>query len=167
MTANVRQILIMRFRTPSIHGVICIRGGYGAQRLMDRIDWTAIAKTPKVFCGYSDVTILHLMLNQRCGFVTYHTPMPATEWYAGLDEYTERSLKNAIFGVQEPNILNPDGMPLYTIAKGVSHGVLTAATCRCSPPLWERLMKSRQRIKYCSLRISVKRRTVLTACCSC
>lgn len=92
---------------------------------MDRIDWTAIAKTPKVFCGYSDVTILHLMLNQRCGFVTYHTPMPATEWYAGLDEYTERSLKNAIFGVQEPNILNPDGMPLYTIAKGVSHGVLT------------------------------------------
>ena len=113
------------FSDASIHGVICIRGGYGAQRLMDRIDWTAIAKTPKVFCGYSDVTILHLMLNQRCGFVTYHTPMPATEWYAGLDEYTERSLKNAIFGVQEPNILNPDGMPLYTIAKGVSHGVLT------------------------------------------
>ena len=97
------------FSDASIHGVICIRGGYGAQRLMDRIDWTAIAKTPKVFCGYSDVTILHLMLNQRCGFVTYHTPMPATEWYAGLDEYTERSLKNAIFGVQEPNILNPDG----------------------------------------------------------
>lgn len=87
------------FSDASIHGVICIRGGYGAQRLMDRIDWTAIAKTPKVFCGYSDVTILHLMLNQRCGFVTYHTPMPATEWYAGLDEYTERSLKNAIFGV--------------------------------------------------------------------
>ena len=70
------------FSDASIHGVICIRGGYGAQRLMDRIDWTAIAKTPKVFCGYSDVTILHLMLN-------------------------------------------PDGMPLYTIAKGVSHGVLT------------------------------------------
>ena len=61
------------FSDASIHGVICIRGGYGAQRLMDRIDWTAIAKTPKVFCGYSDVTILHLMLNQRCGFVTYHT----------------------------------------------------------------------------------------------
>ena len=78
------------FSDASIHGVICIRGGYGAQRLMDRIDWTAIAKTPKVFCGYSDVTILHLMLNQRCGFVTYHTPMPATEWYAGLDEYPER-----------------------------------------------------------------------------
>ena len=34
--------------------------GYGAQRLMDRIDWTAIAKTPKVFCGYSDVTIHHI-----------------------------------------------------------------------------------------------------------
>ena len=113
------------FSDASIRGVICIRGGYGAQRLMDRIDWTAIAKTPKVFCGYSDVTILHLMLNQRCGFVTYHTPMPATEWYAGLDEYTERSLRNALFGVQEPDIFNPDDIPLHTIAKGVSHGVLT------------------------------------------
>lgn len=113
------------FADPSIDGVLCIRGGYGAQRLMERIDWETAAKNPKVFCGYSDVTILHLMLNQRCGFVTYHTPMPATEWYAGLDAYTERSLKNAMFGVREPEILNPPDAPMVTIAKGVCRGVLT------------------------------------------
>ena len=45
------------FADPSIDGIICIRGGYGAQRLLDRIDWDMVAKNPKVFCGYSDVTI--------------------------------------------------------------------------------------------------------------
>ena len=58
--------------------------------------------------------------NPRCSVSYTHLDV-----YKRQDEYTERSLKNAIFGVQEPNILNPDGMPLYTIAKGVSHGVLT------------------------------------------
>lgn len=113
------------FLDPEIDGVFCIRGGYGAQRLMERIDWDAVAKNPKVFCGYSDVTILHLMLNQTCGFITYHTPMPATEWYAGLDDYTRSSLENALFGVQEPDLVNPEGVPMHTIAKGVSHGILT------------------------------------------
>ena len=112
------------FADPSIDGIICIRGGYGAQRLLDRIDWDTAAKNPKVFCGYSDVTILHLVLNQRCGFVTYHTPMPATEWYTGLDAYTERSLRNMLFGVQEPEVLNPPEAPMATIAKGVCRGVL-------------------------------------------
>lgn len=111
------------FADPSIEGILCIRGGYGAQRLLDRIDWDTAAKNPKVFCGYSDVTILHLVLGQRCGFVTYHTPMPTR--YAGMDAYTERSLRNALFGVCEPEVLNPPEIPMATIAKGVCRGVLT------------------------------------------
>lgn len=113
------------FADDSIDGVICIRGGYGAQRLLERIDWDIVAKNPKVFCGYSDVTILHIMMNQRCDFVTYHTPMPSTEWYAGLDVFTKNSLRAALFGAQEAEIVNPDNIPLHTIAKGTCRGVLT------------------------------------------
>ncbi len=113
------------FADESIDGVMCIRGGYGAQRLLERIDWELVAKNPKVFCGYSDVTTLHLMMNQRCGFVTYHTPMPSTEWYGGLDAFTKSSLKNVLFGEENPDIENPPDSPMRTIAKGTCHGVLT------------------------------------------
>ncbi len=112
------------FADETIQGVICIRGGYGAQRLLERINWDVVAKHPKVFCGYSDITILHQMMNQRCGFVTYHTPMPSTEWYAGLDAFTKNSLRSVLFGGQEPDIVNPDDSPMHTIAKGSCRGVL-------------------------------------------
>ena len=50
------------FADDSIQGILCMRGGYGAQRLMDRLDWKLIAEHPKVFCGYSDITALHIQL---------------------------------------------------------------------------------------------------------
>ena len=36
--------------------VLFARGGYGLSRLLDRIDWSDVAASRKVFCGYSDVT---------------------------------------------------------------------------------------------------------------
>ncbi|MEO3974569.1 LD-carboxypeptidase [Streptomyces sp. CAU 1734] len=61
---------------PSVSAVICARGGYGAQRMVDRLDWTAIrAAGPKVFVGYSDVTALHEAFAARAGLVTLHGPM--------------------------------------------------------------------------------------------
>lgn len=67
------------FEDATIKGIICLRGGYGALRLVDLLDWDMIAQHPKVFVGYSDVTTLHTVLNQRCGFVTYHGPMASIE----------------------------------------------------------------------------------------
>ena len=56
---------------------------------MNRLDFGAIASHPKFFGGYSDITALHIMLNQRCGFASYHMPMPSTEVYKQpLDGYT-------------------------------------------------------------------------------
>lgn len=86
------------FAAPSIQGILSIRGGYGAHRLMGLLDLREIARHPKVFCGYSDVTALHIALNQCCRMVTFHTPMPSTEWYKGLDEFTLTYLRRALFG---------------------------------------------------------------------
>lgn len=50
------------FADPSIRGIVCIRGGYGAGRLLPLLDWRAIARTPKPLFGYSDVTALHIAM---------------------------------------------------------------------------------------------------------
>lgn len=86
------------FLDDGIRGILCIRGGYGAQRMLPYFDPRAAVSHPKVFCGYSDITAIHTLLNQTGeGLVTFHTPMPSTEWYKGLDDYTLASLKNLLF----------------------------------------------------------------------
>ncbi|HYY43550.1 MAG TPA: LD-carboxypeptidase, partial [Pyrinomonadaceae bacterium] len=48
------------FRDPEVQAVFCIRGGYGAMQLLDRIDYDLVRRHPKIFLGYSDITALHL-----------------------------------------------------------------------------------------------------------
>lgn len=66
---------------PDVDAVICARGGYGVQRMVDALDWEAMrAAGPKVFVGFSDITSLHEAFAVRLGLVTLHGPMAA-----GLD----------------------------------------------------------------------------------
>ncbi|MEU1527899.1 S66 peptidase family protein [Streptomyces fagopyri] len=63
---------------PEVSAVFCARGGYGAQRMVDLLDWDAIrAAGPKVFLGFSDITTLHEAFAIRAGLVTLHGPMVA------------------------------------------------------------------------------------------
>ena len=55
--------------------IICLRGGYGASRLLDSIDYDIIRKHPKIFCGYSDVTVLQNAFFCKTGLVTLAGPM--------------------------------------------------------------------------------------------
>jgi muramoyltetrapeptide carboxypeptidase len=64
---------------PAVAAVFCARGGYGVQRMVDLVDWTAMrAAGPKVFLGYSDITALHEAFATRLGLATLHGPMTAT-----------------------------------------------------------------------------------------
>ncbi|MFH0515750.1 LD-carboxypeptidase [Streptomyces sp. M41] len=63
---------------PSVDAVLCARGGYGAQRMVDLLDWAAMrAAGPKVFVGFSDITALHQAFATRLGLVTLHGPAAA------------------------------------------------------------------------------------------
>ncbi|GHD95228.1 S66 peptidase family protein [Streptomyces naganishii] len=63
---------------PEVDAVLCARGGYGAQRMADLLDWDAMrAAGPKVFVGFSDITALHEAFATRLGLVTLHGPMAA------------------------------------------------------------------------------------------
>lgn len=113
------------FADPDIDGILCIRGGYGSQRLMELIDFELVRRNPKFFAGYSDITALHIMMNQRCGFVTYHTPMPSTELYDGVDSYTMEYYRKILFGEPLRELINPGNRPVKTLVGGCARGVLT------------------------------------------
>jgi muramoyltetrapeptide carboxypeptidase len=64
--------LIKAFEAPNIRAVICARGGYGSQRLIPAFAKRRASISPKLFFGMSDITALHLFLNQRWGWSTLH-----------------------------------------------------------------------------------------------
>lgn len=112
------------FDDDTIVGVLCVRGGYGAHRVLPLLDLDAIARTPKYFSGYSDVTALHTAFQQNCGFVTYHTIMPTTEYYQPIDGYSMDYLRRALFATLTGPLENPPGQPMRTLRGGSAAGVL-------------------------------------------
>lgn len=87
-TARLDDLMEM-FTRPDIDAIFCARGGYGSSRLLARIDYAAIARNPKIFVGYSDITALHLALYRHAGLLTFSGPMVAVEFAAGIDSRTE------------------------------------------------------------------------------
>lgn len=84
------------FADPDVRGIFCVRGGYGVTRILNRIDFGMISRNPKVFLGYSDITGLHVALNQLCSLITLHTTMPSRGW-RDLDPVTLCSLTENLF----------------------------------------------------------------------
>lgn len=61
---------------PEIKAVVCARGGYGALRIIDKIDFSHFKQSPKWICGYSDVTVFHTHINNALQLPTLHCTMP-------------------------------------------------------------------------------------------
>ena len=110
------------FADPDIHGIWCIRGGYGGHRILPLLDAEMIRSNPKWFGGYSDVTALHTFFNQVCGFETYHVTMPSTE--PNPDCFTLGWLKKALFGTLEGELAGPAGQCPGTLVTGAAKGIL-------------------------------------------
>ncbi len=61
-------------RDESVDGVWCVRGGYGAMRLLDDVDYDALRRNPKPVIGFSDITALHAAIHHECRIVSFHGP---------------------------------------------------------------------------------------------
>lgn len=85
------------FRDPAIDGIILFKGGYGVQRILDRIDYKLIHQNPKVVVGYSDVTALLVALYQRAGLVCFHGPVASSS----PSPFSEAWMRHAV-GSAEP-----------------------------------------------------------------
>ena len=89
------QDLHTAFADADIKGIFMARGGYGSARLLPYLNYEMIRCNPKVFVGFSDVTALHIALNQICKMVTFHGPMVAS-CLPNACRATLESLKNAV-----------------------------------------------------------------------
>ena len=76
------------FADKDIDGIWCLRGGYGAHRILPLLDYTTIRENAKFFGGYSDITAFHIAFRQQCGFGTYHMTMPTSDNLIDGSEYS-------------------------------------------------------------------------------
>ncbi|WP_433384964.1 S66 peptidase family protein [Micromonospora sp. KLBMP9576] len=63
------------FADPGVRAVFAARGGYGTQRIVDRLDVAALRRDPKVVVGFSDITSIHGRLCREAGLVGFYGPM--------------------------------------------------------------------------------------------
>ena len=104
--------------------IICLRGGYGASRLLDKIDYSIIKNNPKIFCGYSDITVLQNAFFNKTGLVTFAGPMAGVDFYKKVSEFTEQSFWNTITSSEPIRIKHPDGERLRSYRNGIVEGRL-------------------------------------------
>ena len=80
------------FRDKSVKAIIALRGGSGAARILDKLDYEAIKQNPKIFIGYSDITALHLAIFEKTRLVTFHGPVAVSTWNSYSVDYLKRLL---------------------------------------------------------------------------
>ncbi len=129
---------------PEIKAVMCARGGYGAIRIMDQLDFSSFKTSPKWLIGFSDITVLHCHLNSICGVASIHSKMCNSfpnNWDLAepIQIETINSIDKALKGEQMS----------YSAAynsfnkKGVAQGELIGGNLRCI----ENLAGSKSEIK--------------------
>src|SRR5215470_1827147 len=86
------------FADDGVDAIWCVRGGYGAMRLLPALDYALIQRRPKALIGFSDITALHMAIHRHAGLVTFHGPVA---WRA-FTPYTLGELKRALWSVDTP-----------------------------------------------------------------
>jgi muramoyltetrapeptide carboxypeptidase len=106
---------------PSVVAVLCARGGYGAERIVDSLDWAAMGDAgPRVFAGFSDVTALHEAVALNLGLATLHAPMAAAQVFVSNDR-TAEWFRRTLF---EPESVQMITSPTAeTLVPGTARGV--------------------------------------------
>jgi len=131
------------FRREDVRAILCARGGYGANYLVDGLDLALIREHPKIFIGYSDTTSLLTLLCDEAGLSVFHGPMAAKDFVVedGVDlaswesalagatswEVTNSGAKGLIPGAAE-GIFYGGCLPRLAATLGTRHEVQTAGT---------------------------------------
>jgi muramoyltetrapeptide carboxypeptidase len=104
---------------PEVKAVIAARGGYGSLRMLDGIDLEQIQQNPKIFIGFSDLTVLLTTILKKTGMVTFHGPVVTT--LASIDDQSRKSFFNTLSG-NLPSSIKPDRLTI--VQSGRAQGIL-------------------------------------------
>lgn len=116
------------FSDPEVKAIFCVRGGYSSGQLLNQLDYKLIARNPKIFAGFSDITALHLAIHKMTGLVTLHGPVLLSHF----TPYTMECFKRALFNTAPlGQLTNPNDTDSrkfnhssQTIASGKARGRL-------------------------------------------
>jgi Uncharacterized proteins, homologs of microcin C7 resistance protein MccF len=117
-------------RDPEIAAVWCIRGGYGVTRILDRVDFDALARRPRPLIGYSDITAVLNAAFHHTGVVTFHAPMARVAMPPFSRRHFERVLASAEPAGRlgrlpaPPDVLLPRENRITTLRGGLAEGPL-------------------------------------------
>ena len=139
---RLRELHAM-FRRDDVRAIVCARGGYGANYLVDNIDLDLIRGNPKIFVGYSDITSLLTLFCDEAGLTVFHGPMAAkdftetngvdaTSWQSALTgvaswEVDNTGLRGLATGRAE-GLLYGGCLPMLAATLGTRHEIQTAGT---------------------------------------
>lgn len=113
----------MMFKDKNIDAVFCLRGGYGTPRILDMLDYDMIRENPKIFIGYSDITAIHIALNQICDLITFHGPMVASDMLVDFNDFSKESYMNTITSTMPLGKMNnPVGIEIKSMVSGKARG---------------------------------------------
>ena len=110
------------FLNDNVDCILCLRGGYGTMRILDKIDYSIVMNNPKPFIGFSDITALHIAFKQKANLDTYHGIMAHTS--ATWDDFSLKSLIDAINFEEDLYLKNPNDIPFKTLFNGICEGEL-------------------------------------------
>ncbi|NOX47089.1 MAG: LD-carboxypeptidase [Chlorobi bacterium] len=113
----------------SVRAIVCARGGYGSNRIIDKLDFSRFIQFPKWIIGFSDITVFHSHIHSNFQIETIHGTMAAGLKEDKNSDHTSGTLQKALFGEKldyqfEPHPLNRKGN-----AEGMPTGGNLAVLC--------------------------------------
>ena len=117
------------FADPAVNAIVCLRGGWGAARVLPLLDYERIRRTPKALLGFSDITALHCALQARAGLVSFHGPMGSGSWNAfNVDQFRRLFLDRELMAYRNKHDAGDELVPrrnrTVTIRGGTARGEL-------------------------------------------
>ena len=103
------QHLMQAYLDQEVDAILCMRGGSGCSRLLDYVDFCAIARNPKPLIGYSDVTALHMAIQQLADTPVIHGPM-GIDLQGAQAEQSLEILRKIFVGQFNTELTEPDGI---------------------------------------------------------
>ena len=101
----------LMFKNPEIKGILCSCGGFNSNRLLDLIDYDVVRNNPKVFMGFSDITVLLNAIHKKTGLITFHGQNMEgfSSGLSGKNEYTREYFEKAVMQKESIGKISPRG----------------------------------------------------------
>lgn len=107
------------FLDSSVKAILCLKGGYGASRIIDKIDFNIMKNNPKLFIGFSDITVLLNNFYKFAALPTIHGQVLTFIGSPDQDEFSLNDFKTLLFSKQKGRVLYH---PAKTLVPGIIEG---------------------------------------------